>query len=202
MRKMGARDTLPEPSATAKTPSSEPALGQPLEATLAGTMAGWVGLVFSRRGLVALRFPVPNRGDAMAELRAEFPGLVVLAGGAWGHLKAQLVRFYEGQVVRFDVPCDLTGHTAFQKAVWEITSTIPYGETRSYSWVAREIDSPKAYRAVGTALGADPIPIVIPCHRVLRSDGSLGGYRGGLAMKQRLLSMEKGVAVSQVKEIR
>lgn len=201
MVKVGGRN-LSEPSISTKSPSYEPALGQPLEATLAETMAGWVGLVFSRRGLVALRFPSITRADAMAALRAEHPGLMVLAGGAWGHLKAQLARFYEGQTVRFDVPCDLSGHTHFQRSVWEITASIPYGETRSYGWVAREIGAPKAYRAVGAALGANPIPIIIPCHRVLRTDGRLGGYRGGLAMKQRLLSMEKGVAVSQVKELR
>ena len=201
MDMLDAQDTRAEPSAKRRARSPDADQRQLLEATLAETMAGWIGLVFSRRGLVALRFPAPTRMVALAELRAEYPAAVLLAGGAWGHLRAQLVRFYEGQVVRFDAPCDLLQHTPFQRSVWEVTSTIPYGETRSYGWIARELDSPKAYRAVGAALGANPIPIIIPCHRVLRSDGGLGGYRGGLAMKQRLLSMEKGVAVNQVKEI-
>ena len=85
---------------------------------------------------------------------------------------------------------DLRAGTAFQQVVWRMLQTIPYGETRSYAWVARQIGKPKATRAVGAACGANPVPIVVPCHRVVGSDGSLGGFSGGLALKRRLLALE------------
>ncbi|MBI4787571.1 MAG: MGMT family protein [Chloroflexi bacterium] len=78
----------------------------------------------------------------------------------------------------------------FQRAVLIAISKIPFGETRSYGWVAREIGQPNAARAVGQALHTNPIPIIIPCHRVIASDGSLGGYGGGLPMKAKLLQLE------------
>ncbi len=81
-------------------------------------------------------------------------------------------------------------YTQFQKAVWRATAGIPYGETRSYAWVAKRIGNPRAVRAVGQALGANPVPIIIPCHRVIGSSGKLCGFAGGLALKQRLLELE------------
>jgi len=85
---------------------------------------------------------------------------------------------------------DLRGATPFQESVWEACLAIPPGETRTYADLARSIHRPNAVRAVGTALGANPIPVLIPCHRVLRSDGSLGGYAFGLPIKERLLDRE------------
>jgi len=169
---------------------------------VAETAAGWIGLLFSPRGLMELHYPLPSRDQALASSRARLPEAPVLADTSWGGVKEQLRRYYAGQVVHFDVPFDLSRHTPFQRLVWDVTFGIPYGETRSYAWVAAEIGSPQAYRAVGSAMAANPIPIIIPCHRVLRSDGSLGGYGGGLTMKQRLLAMEKRVAVSSVEGIR
>jgi O-6-methylguanine DNA methyltransferase len=78
----------------------------------------------------------------------------------------------------------------FQRAVLTAIQKIPFGETRSYGWVARAIGKPRASRAVGQALGANPIPIIIPCHRIIASDGSLGGYGGGLPLKRKLLTLE------------
>jgi methylated-DNA-[protein]-cysteine S-methyltransferase len=89
---------------------------------------------------------------------------------------------------------DLSSGTAFQRKVWRALTKIPYGQTRSYAWVARAIGAPKALRAVGTACGANPVPLIIPCHRVIASDGSLGGFGGGLRLKRRLLRLE-GVTV-------
>jgi len=76
--------------------------------------------------------------------------------------------------------------------VWAVDRRIPYGETRSYGWIAQQIEKPHAARAVGGALAANPIPIIIPCHRVVRQDGSLGGYGGGIQMKADLLALERG----------
>jgi len=154
------------------------------------TRAGWVGLAFSEQGLVELRFPVPCRDEALQGLQAGFPDAPLLPDNVWGSAQDQLRRYFAGERVDFDVPLDLHSHTPFRRRVWEVARRIPHGQTRSYSWVAQEIGAPKAYRAVGSALAANPVPIIIPCHRVLRSDGSLGGFGGGLALKQRLLEME------------
>jgi methylated-DNA-[protein]-cysteine S-methyltransferase len=83
-----------------------------------------------------------------------------------------------------------TEGTDFEKKVWETLRKIPYGETRTYKWLAEEIGKPQAFRAVGNALGKNPIPIIFPCHRVIESDGSLGGYSGGVDIKRRLIEIE------------
>jgi len=102
---------------------------------------------------------------------------------------AQILEFLEGKRRRFDLPLDLSG-TPFQRAVYEELLRIPYGEKRSYAAVARAIGKPRAVRAVGAANGANPIPLVVPCHRVIASNGHLGGFGGGLPLKKQLLAME------------
>jgi methylated-DNA-[protein]-cysteine S-methyltransferase len=101
-----------------------------------------------------------------------------------------LQAYFAGDRTFFDFPIDTRYYTTFQKAVWKATSTIPFGETRSYAWIARAIQNPKSVRAVGQALGANPLPIIIPCHRVVNSSGALGGFGGGLMMKKKLLALE------------
>ena len=86
---------------------------------------------------------------------------------------------------------DLSIGTEFQRKVWEKVSEIPYGELRSYKWIASEIGNPDAVRAVGNAVGENPVPPIIPCHRVIRSDGNLGGFSSGIALKKWLLKLEK-----------
>ncbi|HEX7406425.1 MAG TPA: methylated-DNA--[protein]-cysteine S-methyltransferase [Candidatus Binatia bacterium] len=102
---------------------------------------------------------------------------------------AQLRQYFAGKRRRFDVPVDPAG-TEFQQRVWRLVADIPYGETVSYGRLAAELGGPELARAVGAAVGANPIPIVIPCHRVIGADGSLTGYRGGLQMKIWLLRHE------------
>jgi methylated-DNA-[protein]-cysteine S-methyltransferase len=103
----------------------------------------------------------------------------------------QLRAYFEGRLRRFDLPLDLAG-TEFQRQVWLELTRIPYGETRSYREMACAIGAPKAVRAVGAANGANPIAIVVPCHRVIGAGGKLVGYGGGLPLKRRLLSLERG----------
>ena len=105
----------------------------------------------------------------------------------------QLLEYFEGKRTAFDLPLDLRG-TPFQLEVWRALLAIPYGETRSYAEIARAVGRPAAVRAVGAANGANPIAIVVPCHRVIAADGSLGGYGGGLELKARLLAMERSGA--------
>jgi methylated-DNA-[protein]-cysteine S-methyltransferase len=106
-------------------------------------------------------------------------------------LARQLGRYAAGQSVRWSVPVDLSSGTVFQRKVWRTLTKIPHGQTRSYKWIAQKIGRPKATRAVGAACGANPVPVIIPCHRVIASDGSLGGFGGGLPMKRRLLKLER-----------
>ncbi len=105
------------------------------------------------------------------------------------HLFKQLDRYFQGRRVEFRFPLDLRG-TEFQVKVWRKLTEIPYGEVRSYKWVAEQVGRPRAYRAVGNAVASNPIAIIIPCHRVIRSDGSIGGYGYGIGMKKKLLQLE------------
>jgi O-6-methylguanine DNA methyltransferase len=108
----------------------------------------------------------------------------------------QILEFLEGKRRDFDLDLDLRG-TPFQVAVYRQVASIPFGESRSYADVAEQIGRPRAVRAVGAANGANPIPLVIPCHRVLASNGNLQGYAGGLDLKAKLLAMESAVSPGQ-----
>lgn len=106
----------------------------------------------------------------------------------------QLAEYFAGRRREFDLPLAADG-TAFQRAVWRVLATIPYGATISYAELARRIGNARASRAVGLANGANPLPIVVPCHRVIGSDGSLTGFGGGLELKRKLLALEGAACV-------
>ncbi|MEY2762961.1 MAG: methylated-DNA--protein-cysteine methyltransferase [Actinomycetota bacterium] len=116
------------------------------------------------------------------------------AGAIVRQAEQELREYFAGRRRTFTVKLDLEG-TEFQRKAWQAMRKIPFGETISYGDQARKVGKPKAYRAVGSANGKNPIPIIVPCHRVLASDGSLGGYSLGLSMKRRLLALE-GVSVA------
>ena len=102
-----------------------------------------------------------------------------------------LDQYFAGESVDFgEIPIEIEVGTDFQKSVWDTIHNIPHGEVRSYKWIAEKIGRPKAVRAVGNATGSNPITIIIPCHRVVGSNGNLGGYGGGLERKQKLLTLE------------
>ncbi len=105
-------------------------------------------------------------------------------------VKKNLLDYFNGYPVSFKVPLDLSIGTQFQRKVWRKVREIPYGELRSYKWVAQSIGSAHASRAVGNAVGRNPVAPIVPCHRVVCSDGSLGGYTSGTAIKKRLLNLE------------
>ncbi|WP_439112684.1 methylated-DNA--[protein]-cysteine S-methyltransferase [Hydrogenophaga sp.] len=104
----------------------------------------------------------------------------------------QLTRYWAGELNPFDLPLDLSGGTPFQQSVWQALRTIPAGQTLRYGELATQIGRPAAVRAVGTAIGRNPLSIVVPCHRVVGADGSLTGYAGGLDRKAALLRLEHG----------
>jgi O-6-methylguanine DNA methyltransferase len=117
-----------------------------------------------------------------ASRKPECRGLVALA-------LDQIVEYLDGQRRQFDLPLDLRG-TDFQRRMWAAVAAIPYGQTRTYADIARALGRPSAVRAVGAANGANPLPLIVPCHRVVGSNGSLTGYGGGLDVKRKLLEME------------
>ena len=158
---------------------------------------GWVGVAKSDQGLTRVTFGAPTELAVKDRLRNGSHGkrgLYPLTRNALDPelLKATelLTNYFDGVPVDFDVKLDLRTGTAFQQRVWETALRIPYGQVQSYGWIAGEIGKPNAMRAVGGAMGANPLAIIVPCHRVLRSNGGLGGYAGGLHWKQRLLAME------------
>jgi O-6-methylguanine DNA methyltransferase len=160
-----------------------------LRYAIVDTRFGFVAVAGSEAGLRRVTLPAPSV-DSVIE-RVEDPG----EGGvedarAFADLSLRLQSYFEGEDVAFDDRLDLKGATPFQVSVWNATRSIPRGETRSYSWVARAAGSPGAFRAVGNALGRNPLAVVVPCHRVIAGDGGLGGFGGGLEMKTRLLRLE------------
>jgi methylated-DNA-[protein]-cysteine S-methyltransferase len=106
------------------------------------------------------------------------------------HATSELREYFGGQRARFDIPLDWGRMAPFQRAVLEATATVPFGQVDTYAGIARKIGKPGATRAVGNALGRNPIPVIVPCHRVIRSDATIGGYTGGLGIKHRLLAIE------------
>jgi O-6-methylguanine DNA methyltransferase len=156
----------------------------------AGTPIGAFGAVFTARGLACLTFPSDSLEGCEAWIRANEPEARVLGDHpALAALSAQLTAYFEGSLREFSVPLDLRG-TPFQRDVWQALQEIPYGEVRSYAGIANAIGRPRAVRAVGMANHVNPVPIVVPCHRVIGSNRGLTGYGGGLELKERLLRLE------------
>ena len=115
--------------------------------------------------------------------------------------KLQLQAYFAGKLQQFDVPLDLSAGTAFQQSVWQALLKIPFGTTTSYGALSNHIGKPLAVRAVGTAIGRNPIGIIVPCHRVIGADGSLTGYAGGLHRKEAFLKLESALpAVDQTRQ--
>lgn len=153
------------------------------------TAAGWVGILGSTNGL--RRVTLPRRSDQ--EVYHLLGGSLSQAALSHHHYEGLIERlraYFTGGRADFPDKLDLAGATHFQREVWRAVRLIPYGETRSYAWVAEQIGKPKAMRAVGQALGRNPLPVIIPCHRVLASGGGLGGFSGGVEMKKYLLATE------------
>ena len=153
------------------------------------TGLGEMGLVGSGDGLRRIILSPPSPGAVQELIVRCFPGAAA-DPNPFGDLPSRLGRYLNGEQVPFNDKLDLNDASAFKRAVWIAARAIPYGQTRSYGWIARQIGNPGALRAVGQALAKNPVPIVVPCHRVIGRDGSLTGFEGGLEMKRRLLEIE------------
>jgi methylated-DNA-[protein]-cysteine S-methyltransferase len=152
---------------------------------------GALYLAATDQGLAWVSWRQPHADAVVAILEERFPDRpVVTDAQALAGWATQLVEYFAGKRTVFDLPVDLTALSDFERSVLEAARSIPYGEVIPYAEVARRIENPGASRAVGNALGHNPVAIVVPCHRVVKSDGSLGGYTGGEQFKRRLLAIE------------
>jgi methylated-DNA-[protein]-cysteine S-methyltransferase len=157
------------------------------------TAFGWCALAWTQRGLKALVPAMPTRESAEKELLSMLEGAGLRASEGKKEIEV-LKEYFEGQDKNFSkFRLDLDGATEFQVRVWRALKNIPYGSTRTYRWVAEQIGRPEAVRAVGNAIGRNPLPVIIPCHRVIGSDGKLHGYSacGGVGLKRKLLALEQ-----------
>ncbi|HTY09345.1 MAG TPA: methylated-DNA--[protein]-cysteine S-methyltransferase [Candidatus Edwardsbacteria bacterium] len=150
---------------------------------------GRLCLGMTAKGIVALHFPGGSQQDLVASLPYRNPR-VIHDNGPSAPIRRQLDRYFRGRPVMFAFRADLGWATPFQRAVWRKLAQLPPGQLITYGQLAREIGQPRAARAVGQAVGANPLPILIPCHRVIAGDGSLGGFTGGVALKKKLLKIE------------
>ncbi len=168
-------------------------MSRSLTCVTGSTDMGWIGILGSAKGLLSTTLPRSTSQEAL-ELLGDRVHHATWSPGPFNDLIERLRRYFGGYQVAFPDSLDLSVATSFQREVWRATRLIPHGETRSYAWVANHIGRQGAVRAVGQALGKNPLAIIVPCHRVIASDGGLGGFGGGLEMKRRLLFLEaKGV---------
>ena len=155
------------------------------------TPIGKLLVASSEKGLVRIMFPHEEKADLVSLLKKEYPEETLVEDPEKNLLVIkQIKEYFDGSRTVFSLPLDIRG-TEFQKSVWEALKKVPYGETSSYGEIACSIGKPKAARAVGNANRKNPIPIVIPCHRIIGSDGSMTGFGGGIPLKKKLLELER-----------
>jgi len=194
------------------TTSRPSPLAPRLAAAVFRTPLGWMGISASENGVRAIVLAKPSR-RAVERALVQHPGStfdVRRSSRATASKKTssfpesrtmnlepvlrdaqrQLRRYLAGRSRALDFPVDLSGGTPFQRKVWQTALRIPYGRVRSYRWIASKIGGTRYARAVGNALGANPVPLIVPCHRVVSQDASLGGFSCGVAVKRKLLDLE------------
>jgi methylated-DNA-[protein]-cysteine S-methyltransferase len=156
---------------------------------------GWMGISETTKGIDAIVLPKATRQSVLSELQGgSAPLLDGQVSSRLREAQAQLLDYLAGTRRSFDLSLDLSRGTSFQQKVWRTLRRISYGQLRSYQWVAIRVGGRRYARAVGNAVGANPMPIVIPCHRIVAHDASLGGFSGGLPTKRKLLTLEGTLA--------
>jgi methylated-DNA-[protein]-cysteine S-methyltransferase len=154
------------------------------------TPIGELLLAGTGRGLVRVAFPQQGHDEVLASLAQTVSPRILRAPGRLDQVSRQLEEYFDGRRAVFDLPLDFRLAAGFRRAVLAHLPAIPYGHTESYAQVAAAAGNPKAVRATGTACARNPLPVVVPCHRVVRSDGTAGGYAGGPDAKRALLALE------------
>jgi methylated-DNA-[protein]-cysteine S-methyltransferase len=158
--------------------------------TSADSPFGPLLLATTKRGLVRVGLPNQDADELLVDLADRVSPRVLEAPAALDEARRELDLYFDGKLDHFDLPLDWRLSSGFRQRVLRAIDRIPYGQTRSYTEMARKAGNERAVRAAGSACGSNPLPLVVPCHRVLRTGGALGGYGGGLPMKQALLELE------------
>jgi len=155
------------------------------------TSFGWCGLIKGKKGLKRIFLPEKSRKAVLAKIKAFCPLSVSFKDGFEKEIK-DIIAYFSGENKKFSFILDFSGSTNFQRMVWSETAKIPYAQNRTYRFIAEKIGRKNSARAVGNALGKNPFPVVIPCHRVLRADGTVGGFTaaGGVKLKKEMLKLE------------
>jgi len=158
--------------------------------TMSDSPFGPLLLAATPSGLVKVSLPGHDPEETLEDLAARISPRVLEVPARLDEARRELDLYFAGKLTEFDLPLDWQLSRDFRRRALRAIDRIPYGKTRSYTEIARSAGNERAVRAAGTACGANPIPIVVPCHRVLRTGGALGGYGGGLPMKEALLKLE------------
>lgn len=159
---------------------------------------GWMGISESEKGIDGIALPQSSKPRAETAIRKQrTDSLVMETSSQLSMAQAQLLDYLAGSRRTFDLPLDFSRGTAFQRQVWRVLLRVPYGKLRSYQWVASRVGGRQYARAVGNAVGANPLPIIVPCHRIVAHDATLGGFSGGLPTKRKLLTLEGTLAQLQ-----
>ena len=156
------------------------------------TPVGTLLLMATPKGLVRIAFEDENRDEVLGEVSVHLSPRILEAPRRLDPVRRELEKYFAGRLRDFEVPIDWSLAGEFARKVLRRTARIPYCSVASYGEVAVGVGTPRGYRAVGNALGSNPIPIVVPCHRVVRTGGAIGGYGGGLPRKRWLLALEAG----------
>jgi len=158
------------------------------------TAWGWAGFVVDLKGLRIFILPEERKEDALFRIRKELKcNNLVEDNRGWESLIKKVKEYYNGKKIDFtNYQLNLDNYTNFQKEILELVKKIPYGEIRTYKEAAEAAGYPRAYRAVGSTMRNNPLPLIVPCHRVIKSDGSLGGFsaNGGVALKKKMIDLE------------
>jgi methylated-DNA-[protein]-cysteine S-methyltransferase len=151
---------------------------------------GWMAVAESPRGLSRVVLPHASKADAMAALGIEAETWKRSSSVTLRQAQQQLIEYLRGRRTSFELPLDLSSGTPFQRRVWNMLRAIPYGQLWSYRGLASRVGGVQYARAVGGAVGANPLPVLVPCHRVVAQDATIGGFSSGLPAKRRLLTLE------------
>jgi methylated-DNA-[protein]-cysteine S-methyltransferase len=155
------------------------------------TSLGWCGIIYGRHGLIKIYLPGIKKEKLKKNIHS-YSKSIVEHRGRIKILVRNICSYFKGKNVRLNLPVDMKTMTEFEKKVYKQAMKIPFGKVKSYKWIAEKAGVPNGARAVGNALSKNPVPLIIPCHRVIKSDGRLGGYSapGGILMKRKMLSIE------------
>ena len=187
----------PAPRVNAIRKSSRPIIYY----TLFASPLGRIGIASTPNGICRISLNAAGLAAFRKTLRRDYHCLTIRRDRHFTDLVTGMRAYFSGNPVRFNIKIDLQEGTSFQKKVWRSLRRIPFGQTRSYRSIARDIGHPNSYRAVGGACGYNPIAVLIPCHRVINANGKLGGFSGGLRMKRLLLISEKATHFDARKDV-